>query len=60
MLAVMVVAIGAPAVHADGVYAITFSGTDAPTVVGSNLLDYNSILMQFTTQTLGIEFLTRT
>jgi hypothetical protein len=56
MLAVMVVAVAAPAVRADGVFAITFSGTGAPTVVGSNLLDYNSTLGQFTTPTLEILF----
>jgi PEP-CTERM motif len=56
ILAVMVVAVAAPAVRADGVFAITFSGTGAPTVVGSNLLDYNSTLGQFTTPTLEILF----
>jgi hypothetical protein len=56
MLAVLLVVIGAPAAHADGVFAITFSGAGAPTVVGSNLLDYNSTSMEFTTPTLTINF----
>ncbi len=56
MLAVLLVAIATPAGHADGVYAITFSGAGAPTVVGSNLLDYNSTLKEFTTPSLEIKF----
>jgi PEP-CTERM motif len=56
MLAVLLVAIAAPAVHADGVYAITFNGPGAPTVVGSDLLDYNSTLKEFTTPSLEIMF----
>jgi hypothetical protein len=51
MLAVMVVAVSAPNAHADTVYAIAFSGPGAPTVVGSDLLDYNSTLFEFTAPT---------
>ena len=54
MLAALVVAIGAPRAHADSVYAISFSG-DA-SVVGSNLLDYNSTSMEFTTPSLEVMF----
>jgi PEP-CTERM motif len=56
MVAVMVVAVSAPNAHADSVYAITFNGTGAPTVVGSNLLDFDTTTKEFTTPTLEIMF----
>jgi hypothetical protein len=54
MLAILLVSIGAPNAHADGVYAITFSGTGAPTT--SDLLDYNSTSTEFTTPSLQIAY----
>jgi PEP-CTERM motif len=59
MLAILLVAIGAPSVRADSVYAITFYdgfGAGHPTVVGSNLLDYNSTSMEFTTISLQVSY----
>jgi hypothetical protein len=47
-----------PGAHGDSVYAITFTaGKNAPTVVGSDLLYYNSTLMEFTTPDIEINYL---
>jgi hypothetical protein len=57
MLAILLVAIGAPSVRADSVYAITFFDgffDGHPTVVGSNLLDFDSISQSFTTPSLTV------
>jgi hypothetical protein len=57
ILIALFVAIGAPNAHADGTtYAISFTGTDAPTVVGSDLLFFDSTLDEFTTPTLEIDY----
>jgi len=40
---------GAPAAHADLLYDVSFTGTDAPSVVGSDTLAYSSNQMDFTT-----------
>jgi hypothetical protein len=45
-----------PSARADSEYAISFTGAGAPTVVGSNLLDFNSTLMEFTTPSFTIDF----
>jgi hypothetical protein len=59
MLAILLVAIGAPSVRADSVYAITFFDgffDGHPTVVGSNLLDFDSISQSFTTPSLTVRY----
>jgi hypothetical protein len=55
-LAILVLAIVAPSAHADTVYKITFTGTGAPTVVGSDLIDFDTALMKFTTPTISINY----
>jgi hypothetical protein len=57
ILTVLFIAIAAPNAHADGAsYTITFTGTDAPTVVGSNVLFFDSTLNEFTTPSFVIDF----
>jgi hypothetical protein len=57
ILTVLLVVIGAPNAHADGgIYTISFTGSDAPTVVGSDLLFFNSTLNEFTTPSSEIDF----
>jgi hypothetical protein len=57
ILTVLLIAIAAPNALADGAtYAISFTGTDAPTVVGSNLLFFDSTLNEFTTPSFEIDF----
>jgi PEP-CTERM motif-containing protein len=47
-----------PNAHGDTVYAITFTAEkNAPTVVGSDLVNYNSTLMEFTTPDIEIDYL---
>jgi|SRR5271163_2087396 len=57
ILVVLLVAVGAPNAHADGTtYTISFTGTNAPTVVGSDLLFFDSTLNEFTTPSLEIDY----
>jgi hypothetical protein len=57
ILVVLLVAVGAPNAHADGTtYSISFTGTNAPTVVGSDLLFFDSTLDEFTTPSLEIDY----
>lgn len=53
MLALIVVAVGAPNAHAD-TYAISFAG--GPTVVGSDLLNFDPTTGTFTTPSIEISF----
>ncbi len=47
-----------PNAHGDTVYAITFTAEkNAPTFVGSDLVSYNSTLMEFTTTDIEISYL---
>jgi hypothetical protein len=56
-LLLVIAGVGVPAARADAVYAISFTGADAPTVVGSDLITYNSTLEEFTTPSIEINIL---
>jgi hypothetical protein len=47
-------AIGTPTAHAGAIYTISFTGTNAPSVVGSDLVTYDPTAMDFTTPSIDI------